>query len=192
MPGLLTQEPVAGLLGAFVRIVPMFGATAAGHTCREEVVRRAVRFEQPVGRIFTFFARFTTWPQLMPQLYQVEDLGFGRSRWQAAGPAGLPVGWTARLTRYIPNELIAWRSEAGSTMPISGSIRFERSGPDRTRVLVRLSCRLPGGCLGRFVAWLFGTDLESALDEELERLKQWMEAEPPAALGPTVRTTGVS
>jgi uncharacterized membrane protein len=191
MPGAITQE-TAGLLSAFGRALPVFGTTPAGRWSGEVDLRRAVTVRQPIGRVFAAFARFTRWPDLMPHLYRVEDLGFGLSRWQARGPAGLAVGWTARLTRYIPNELIAWRSEAGSTVPISGSIRFERSGPDRTRVLVRLSCRLPGGCLGRFLAWVFGTDLESALDEELERLKQWMEAEPPAALGPTVRTTGVS
>jgi uncharacterized membrane protein len=181
MPVLISQEPLASLLSAFGLVVPACRTAEAGRRREEGEIRRALTVNRPVQCVFPVFARYTTWPEFMRHLYQVEELGFGLSRWKAAGPGGLSVTWYARVTRFIPNELIAWQSESGSTFPISGSVRFEPANAQRTRVLVRLSYRLPGGRLGRFVAWLFGTDLESALDEELQRVKQMIESEQPAA-----------
>jgi len=188
MPTAIVQEPLANLLSVLGLVVPAF-RTSAVDWQQEGDVRRALTVNRPVQRVFPFFARYTNWPTFMRHLYQVEDLGFGLSRWKAAGPAGLSVGWLARVTRYIPNELIAWQSESGSTVPITGSIRFQPADPAQTRVIIRLSYRIPGGRLGRFVAWLFGTDLESALDEELERVKQLIEAEQPAASAQTAQHT---
>ena len=178
MPTAITQAPFDALLGAFGAILPVF-RTAEASRWRHGEVRRALIVHRPVQRVFPFFARYTDWPRFMRHLYQVEDLGFGLSRWKAAGPAGLPVRWFSRVTRHIPNELIAWQSECGSTVPITGSIRFEPLDHD-TRVHVRLSYQLPGGRLGRFVVWLFAIDLESALDEGLVRAREWIEAEQPA------------
>jgi len=188
MPTAITQEPLAGLLHAFGRILPGFCVSATTHARPEAEVRRALTVQRPVGQVFPVFARYTNWPSFMRHLYQVEDLGFGLSRWKAAGPAGLSVCWYARVTRYIPNELIAWQSESSSTVPITGSIRFEPAEHNQTRVLIRLSYQLPGGRLGRFIAWLFGTNLESALDEELQRVKQLIE-EQPAATAETAQQT---
>jgi len=181
MPVAINRQPLAGLLSAFGRILPALGVSATTCSLPESDVRRALTVDRPVAEVFPAFARYTNWPRLLRRLYQVEDLGFGLSRWKAAGPAGLSVCWFARVTRYIPNELIAWQSESSSTIPITGSIRFEPVGPNRTRVVVRLSYQLPGGRLGRFVAWLFGTNVESALDEALARVKELLEEEQPAA-----------
>jgi uncharacterized membrane protein len=175
MPAALTH-PLASLLSAVSRALPAWRATEANRQREYADFRRVLTVNREVRQVFPFFARYTSWPRFMRHLHEVEDLGFGLSRWKAAGPAGLSVTWHARMTRYVPNELIAWQSEAGSTVPISGSIRFEPAGSHRTHVIIRLSYRVPGGRLGRFVAWLFGTNVESALDEELGRVKELIEA----------------
>jgi uncharacterized membrane protein len=162
----LTRQPLACLWHALGR------RRTAG------VAQVALTVDRPVCRVFRFFARYTSWPGFMRHLYAVEDLGYGLSRWKAAGPAGLSVGWTAHVTRYVPNELIAWQS-AGRTSAIAlnGSVRFESLRPGQTRVLVRLCYQLPAGRLGEFIAWLFGADPESILDEELTRAKNVIESE---------------
>jgi uncharacterized membrane protein len=168
----LTRQPLACVVHALGLVVP---GLAPGRTAGQAQI--ALTVERPVGRVFPFFARYASWPRFMRHLYEVEEIGFGLSRWKAAGPAGLPVGWTARVTRYVPNELIAWQSQAGSAVAIDGSIRFEPLGAQQTRVLVRLYYQLPAGRLGQFVAWLFAADPESILDEELTRVKQLIETE---------------
>ncbi len=172
-----TTRPLAGVLNILGLVLPAFGVSRACRQRNEREARLALTVERPVDQVFACFARYTSWPRFMRHLYRVEEIGFGLSRWQAAGPAGLAIAWTARVTRYIPNELIAWSTEARSSLAFTGSTRFEPAGPGRTRVLVRLSYHLPGGRLGWFIAWLFGADPESILDEELARAKQWIEQE---------------
>src|SRR5262249_33201328 len=102
---------------------------------------------------------------------EVRDLGNGRSHWAAEGPAGIPVRWDAVITRFVPNQLLAWRSEPGSVIANAGILRFEATPEGNTRVDIRLSYNPPGGALGHFAARLFGADLKSLMDEDLVRLK---------------------
>ena len=50
--------------------------------------------------------------------------------------------WTARITRQIPDELIAWHSEGGLEM--EGVVSFHRLDEDLTRVLVEIHYRPHG------------------------------------------------
>jgi uncharacterized membrane protein len=119
----------------------------------------------------------------MRHVREVRNLGGGRSHWKAAGPGGVPVSWTAVVTRYEPNRLIAWRSEPGSTVANAGSIRLDPEPGGRTRVTVRLSYNPPGGALGHAAAMLFGRDPRSEMDEDLVRLKGLIETGKTAAPG---------
>jgi len=71
------------------------------------------------------------------------DLGGGRSHWVVEGPAGVPVSWDAVVTRFVPNQVLAWKSEPGSAVPNAGVIRFEPTGDGDTRVDIRLSYNPP-------------------------------------------------
>jgi uncharacterized membrane protein len=172
MTGITVREPLAGLFGL---VRPAVHTATAGHGGD---VRKVLTVERRIQRVFPVFANYTTWPRVLPRLRQVEDLGFGLSHWRIAGPVGLSVHWLARLTRFIPNELIAWRSEPGSTLPNSGSIRFEPAGAGSTRVLLRVGYDVPAGSLGRFAAWLFGCDPDEVLDEALAGLRCLIEEAP--------------
>ena len=111
----------------------------------------------------------------MAHLKEVRDHGAGRSHWVAEGPAGVAASWDATLTRFVPYELLAWRSEPGSVVANAGVIRFEPTDDGGTRVDIRLSYNPPAGALGHFAALLFGDDPKSAMDEDLVRLKSLLE-----------------
>jgi uncharacterized membrane protein len=146
-------------------------------------VHKTINIGAPIEEVYEFWTNCESFPRFMSHLYEVRDLGSGRSRWVAAGPAGAPVTWTAVLTRIVPYEQIAWKSEAGSMIPNAGIIRFEVMGDGHTRVDIRLSYNPPAGALGHFAASLFGADPKSALDEDLVRLKSLLENGKASAPG---------
>jgi uncharacterized membrane protein len=113
----------------------------------------------------------------MDHLESVEVIDDKRSRWAAKGPAGKRAEWEAEITEDRPNELIAWRSTASSTVENSGYVRFEPAPGGRgTLVRVELNYLPPGGILGATIAKLLGEEPELQLKDDLRRLKQLMEA----------------
>src|SRR6185503_11653086 len=97
-------------------------------------------------------------------------------------PGGIPVSWTAEVTRLLPGQLLAWRSLPGAVVPNAGLIRFA-AVEDGTRVDIDLSYEPPGGALGLMAARIFGADAGSQMDEDLLGLKATLEAptQEPAA-----------
>ena len=75
-----------------------------------------------------------------------------------------------------PNQLISWRSIAGSSVPNEGSVRFTDAPADRgTEVQVELSYDPPAGKLGATLAWALGEDAQTQIEEDLLRFKQLLE-----------------
>jgi uncharacterized membrane protein len=98
----------------------------------------------------------------------------GSSHWRVAGPAGQSVEWDAVTTQLIPNEVLAWKTTPGSTVEHAGFIRFERVNGG-TRLDVKMSYNPPAGALGHTVAMLFGADPKTELDQDLLRMKTYLE-----------------
>ena len=74
----------------------------------------------------------------MAHLQSVQSLGDGRSRWRAAGPAGLEVEWDVEISGERIDELIAWRSAVGATVKNFGEVEFRPApGGQGTEVRVR-------------------------------------------------------
>lgn len=138
-------------------------------------VNKSITIHAPVEEVFAYFNHYENFPRFMAHLEHVRDLGNGRSHWVATGPGGLRVSWNAVLTRVLPNELLAWRSEAGSNLANAGCIRFLPQSDGSTRVDVHMCYYPPAGALGHFAALLFGDDPKSAMDEDLIRLKSLIE-----------------
>jgi uncharacterized membrane protein len=87
----------------------------------------------------------------------------------------VPIEWNATLTQQTPNEVIAWRSEAGSMLENAGIIRFIARGSG-TRVDLRFCYHPPAGGAGQAVAELLGSDPRAKLNEDLGRMKALLEA----------------
>jgi uncharacterized membrane protein len=141
-------------------------------------VHKTLRVNAPVDQVFQLLARYENFPLFMRNVRQVHAHRNGRSHWIVAGPAGVSVEWDAVTTRFEPNRLLAWRTVSNSAVRHAGNIRFEPQNGG-TRLEIQLSYNPPAGALGHVVARLFGADPKTELDEDLLRLKSFLESGKP-------------
>ncbi len=144
---------------------------------------KAIHIHAALEEVFKFWTHYDNFARFMTHLKEVRDLGNGRSRWVAEGPAGVPVSWEAEITSYIPNKLLAWRSVPGSGIETEGVVRFDRNPDGSTRVGIRLFYTPPAGVLGHLVASLFGADPKREMDDDMVRLKSLIECGKTRAHG---------
>jgi uncharacterized membrane protein len=137
-------------------------------------IQKTIHVDVPVEQVFEVLSHYENFPAFMRNVRRVKVLPNGRSHWVVAGPAGFSVEWDAETTACIPNEFLAWRTVRGATVEHAGSIRFEHAGPG-TRLMIRMSYHPPGGAVGHVIAKLFGADPKTELDEDLMRLKSFLE-----------------
>jgi uncharacterized membrane protein len=138
-------------------------------------IQKTITINAPVERVFRLWANYQNFPQFMSNVRDVKDLGDGRSHWIVAGPAGTSVEWDAVTTSYTPNEVLAWRTEPNSIVQHAGIIRFLANPDGSTTVNIRLTYNPAVGGLGHLVASLFGADPKSQLDEDLVRMRSFVE-----------------
>jgi uncharacterized membrane protein len=151
-------------------------ATRGASRRRTVSVRRTITINRSPDELYRFWHDFTNLPRFMPRLESVQVLGERRSRWRARGPAGASLEWEAEIVDDKPNELIAWRSLAGSPVDHAGAVRFERAPGGRgTQVAVELEYTPPGGVVGATLAKALGRAPEQELQADLRRFKQLME-----------------
>ena len=84
--------------------------------------------------LYALWSKFENFPQFMSNVLEVRNLSDNRSHWTVAGPAGIPVEWDAEITKMVPNELIAWKSLEGSTVPNAGYVLFEPNDDGTTEI----------------------------------------------------------
>ena len=147
---------------------------------------KTIHVSAPLEEVYAFWANFENFPKFMTHLKEVRHLKNGRSRWVAAGPGGVSIPWDAEITEQRMNELLAWTSVPGSMVRTAGVVRFDREPDGRTRVQIRMSYCPPAGVFGHAVAWLFGADPKSEMDEDLVRLKSLLEFGKTRAHGAVV------
>ncbi|HLY36931.1 MAG TPA: SRPBCC family protein [Candidatus Binatia bacterium] len=143
-------------------------------------VQKTIDIAAPVETVFDFWRHYENFPRFMSNVRDVRDLGGGRSHWTVAGPAGVPVEWSAEVTQIVPNKVIAWKTLPGATVEHAGIVRFQPNPDGTTAVNVRLSYDPPAGAIGHTVATLFGADPKSELDADLARMKTLIETGLPA------------
>jgi uncharacterized membrane protein len=138
-------------------------------------IQKTITINAPIERVFELWAHYQNFPHFMSNVRDVKDLGDGRSRWVVAGPAGTTVEWDAVMTSSIPREVLAWRTEPNSIVQHAGIIRFLSNSDGSTTVNIRLTYNPGVGGLGHVVASLFGADPKSQMDEDLVRMKTFIE-----------------
>jgi len=147
----------------------------AGAGRRGVDIQKTININASPQDVFDFWRNYDNFPLFMHNVREVKDLGNGRSRWRIAGPAGTPVEFNSVITAYIPNELIAWKSEEGSIIRSAGIVRFDRNTDGSTRVNIQMTYNPVAGAVGHAVAALFGADPKSEMDADLARLKTLIE-----------------
>lgn len=141
--------------------------------------------------VYRFWRSFQNLPRFMKHLASVEDLGEGRSRWKAKGPAGTEVEWEATIIADVPGEVITWRSLENADVDNAGAVRFEAAPGGRgTIVKVNIQYNPPAGVVGATVAKLFGEEPGQQLDDDLRRFKQVLEVGEVVVSDATLMGTG--
>jgi uncharacterized membrane protein len=178
------RSPAGALIAAAGASLLARGLYAQGTDTREALagprgvnVEEAFTINRHHGELYAFWRRLDQLPRIMTHLVSVTPLDQRRSHWVARGPAGRKVEWDAEIVNDIPGELIAWRTLENAQLVSAGSVHFKTAPGGRgTEVRVRLQYEPPAGRLGATVAWLLGGDPASAIQEDLRRFKQLMEA----------------
>jgi uncharacterized membrane protein len=137
-------------------------------------LQKSIEVAAPIEQVFETFSQLERFPRFMKHVREVRVRGDGTSQWLVEGPAGGTISWEAVTTRLEPNRLIAWRTLPGSAVDHAGLLRFEPTDSG-TRVFVTMSYTPPAGALGHVVARLFGTDPKSELNDDLMRMKVFLE-----------------
>jgi uncharacterized membrane protein len=140
---------------------------------------KTISIAAPIAEVFEFWRNFENFPKFMRNVRSVKKNAVDTWHWEVVGPLGSTVQWDAAMTVCIPNELIAWTTTPGSQVENAGRVHFQREG-DGTRIQVEMSYNPPGAALGHVVASLFGADPLTEMDEDLMRLKSYLETGKPA------------
>jgi uncharacterized membrane protein len=154
-------------------------ASLVGFGRRGISVQKTIYVAAPVERVFDFWTDYQNFPRFMHHVRDVRPMADNRSHWVVAGPAGVPVQWTAEVTRVLPGELIEWRSISDSDVRHQGAVRFVATSDGGTRLSVHLSYLPPAGAFGHAVATMFGADPKSEMDADLMRMKSMIETGHP-------------
>jgi uncharacterized membrane protein len=128
----------------------------------------------PPDKVFAFWQRQENFPQFMRNVLEVTPLGDDRWHWKVIGPLGTVVEWDAQTAECEPGRCLAWHSTSDSVVEHEGRVEFEPEG-EGTRLHVAMNYAPAGGVAGHAVARLFGKDAKTEMDEDLQRMKSFLE-----------------
>ncbi len=129
--------------------------------------------------VFDIWSRYENFPHFMSQVTEVRDLGQSRSHWIVQGSEGQDVEWDSVFTASERPHRLAWRSEPNASVDHEGVVLLEPAGKG-TRATVRLFWRPPASASGDTVAVLSAADSERLLEDDLHRMKEFIERGLPA------------
>lgn len=138
-------------------------------------IQKTIQVNAPVEAVFEALSRFEDFPNFMRNVQRVSRVDGDRYRWTVSGPGEMPVEWDSVLTSRIPNQELAWRTEPGSIVQHAGFMKFISNPDGGTTVEVRLTYKPPGGAIGHALISLVGSDPKTRLDEDLSRMKTFIE-----------------
>ncbi|WP_084150317.1 SRPBCC family protein [Azohydromonas australica] len=148
-----------------------------GRTVRGEPIEleQSIQIAASPEEVFDVWSRYENFPRFMSMVEEVRPLDHDRSHWVVKGPVGVRIEWDSVLTEHERGRVLAWRSESGSTVEHAGRVRLEPSAAG-TRATVWMSYTPPAGRLGHAVASLFGRNPRQELEQDLERMKSFIES----------------
>jgi uncharacterized membrane protein len=155
--------------GGSERLRQKIGADDSGTITLE----KTLLIEAPIEQVFDTWADYENFPRFMSNVKQVQPLGNERSHWTVRGPAGVGVEFDSVAQMQRPTEL-AWQSEPNAVQN-SGRVTLVPEG-NGTRVTVRLQYRPPVGAMGQAVSSLLGANPRQEFEDDLDRMKQFIES----------------
>ncbi len=161
----MTNMPFRRMVGADTERLPIH-------------LEKTIHIEASPETVFDIWSSYEHFPHFMSHVREVQDLGNERSHWVVSGPAGTIVEWDAHLSEFRRPQVLAWKSDPNSTVQNEGRIHLEPANGG-TRVHVQMSYSPPAGVFGHAVASLFNGDPKKQMDEDLLRMKAFIESGIP-------------
>ena len=152
---------------------PLTRALGLDRSRRGVELQKTVYIEAPVEQVYALWSHPENFPKFMSHVRDVKK-GDGTYHWTVNGRVGISVSWDSVMTECVPNQVIAWESVPGSTVPNSGVVRFD-SMNGGTRVHLRMCYNPVGGVVTHALASALGADPKHALDDDMVRLKSLFE-----------------
>jgi uncharacterized membrane protein len=95
-----------------------------------ERIQKSVYVNLPLQAVYNQWTQFEEFSLFMEGVKHVQQLDDKRLHWDVE-IAGKRKEWNARITEQIPDQRIAWQSEAGENT--AGVVSFQADGPNRTQ-----------------------------------------------------------
>lgn len=149
--------------------------TGIGGPSREIHLRKTLTIHAPVEDVFRVLTDFESYPRFLRHVESVQRLDENRWHVVLAGILGRKVEFDGVVLQTVPNELISWTSAENAQVELTGSARFERMGPNETRVTIRTSYRPATALLRHEIAAVFHAGAKHELDEDMLRLQSLIE-----------------
>lgn len=166
-----------GVLASAATNLPIRALAGMGGR-RGITVQKTIRMNAPIERVFEIWARGENFPHFMTHAQEVRRLGDGRDarwHWKVRGMSGMEFEFDSRITAYEENRFIAWRTEPGAWVQHAGSVRFTPNSDGTTTAQVRMEYQPVAGAVGHVIAKLLGDDPKRQLDDDLMRMKAFVE-----------------
>jgi uncharacterized membrane protein len=151
---------------------------------------KTIYIDAPIEHVFDTWADYENFPRFMSNVKNVQPLGGDRSHWTVRGPAGIGVAFDSVAQMQRPTEL-AWESEPGSRVQTNGRVMLVPEGAG-TRANVHLCYRPPAGAMGQAVSSLLGADPKREFDDDLNRMKGFIESRRLGAQRSSASTTSAA
>jgi uncharacterized membrane protein len=171
--GLMIRASGAGLIVRALANKPFKKIVGADRWAVD--IRKSVNINAPVEKVFDVWSHYENFPRFMSHVREVREMEKDRSHWVVEGPAGVPVEWDAVLTRWEPNQELGWKTVPGSLIQHAGLVQLKPNPDGRTNVTVRLRYNPGAGAVGHAAAKLFRADPKAELDDDLLRMKTFIE-----------------
>ncbi|HJV50846.1 MAG TPA: SRPBCC family protein [Noviherbaspirillum sp.] len=185
MYGMRSRNPAGALFAVLGLGIALRGALnrpfwrrAGARAMKPLDLHKTIYINASPERVFDAWSKYENFPRFMSNVQQVQDLGNGRSHWIVSGPAGTQVEWDSTLTESHRPELLAWHTEPDAVLEHHGRVHFE-AVDGGTRVTIDMGYNPPGGAAGEAFASLFTGSPKRQLDEDLMRMKSFIESGVP-------------
>ena len=132
-------------------------------------INESIEVNVPVSTAYNQWTQFEDFPRFMEGVQSVAQTDDTHLHW-VAEVAGKRHEWDAEITEQVPDRRIAWQS----VDRISGIVRFEPLGSDRTRIDVDMSWEAEG--LVESLGSAVGID-SRRVQADLERFKELIESQ---------------
>jgi uncharacterized membrane protein len=162
------------LLGRSVLNVPLERIVGTDRTIGIHV-QKTISINASPAELYEFWKNPENYPKVFGHIHRVTIENSELFHWQVAGPGGVPLSWTGRITREVPDKLVEWSSTPESIIENHGVVHLEPEKDGGTRLHIDMSYMPPAGFFGHAVASLFGLDPKREMDQDFVRLKSLFE-----------------